>query len=127
MNTPQDRGSHASGDAHPRHTKERRRQRRRPTRLPGWIYFTDQIGRDHVIEVEMVDRSEDGGAGFISQVELDPDSAAHLKIGLGPMRHPRPGRICRCAPLVDGRFRLGFVFDASPIKWVDPGDLEQAA
>lgn len=95
---------------------DRRRSRRRRTRLPGWIYRGQ-----HVVEVEMIDISDDAGAGLVCGEQLELGSKIHLKVGLGPMRFPRPALVARCIQREDGRFLVGVAFELAPIA-VNPSN-----
>lgn len=83
---------------------ERRRRRRRPVRLPGWVYRAEQV-----TPVQMRNLSPDG-AGFVCDEALRKGEKLHLKIGLGPMRRPRSAEVVYVRQRDEGRYEVGVRF-----------------
>ena len=88
---------------------DRRRRRRRPTRVPGWIYAAGRVA-----EVAMRNLSPEG-AGFVADAAFACGEPLHLRIGLGPDRRPRPARVVYARRRPDGRFEVGVRFVAAAI------------
>ena len=96
--------------------EDRRRRRRRPTRLPGWAYRGGDAAAGRVDEVVLRNVSPEG-AGFVSPVAFDRGEAVSLKIGLGPTRRPRPAEVAFVRRRADGRFDVGVRFVAAPVAF----------
>ena len=95
---------------------DRRRHRRRAWVVPGVVYHA---GRPTVVELRDVSRAVEpdgggGGVGFVSPRDFPAGAAVHLKVGVGPHKHPRPATVAYARRRPDGRFWVGCRFEPAP-------------
>ena len=91
--------------------QDRRRRERKAWVVPAIVYLGERV-----LQVELQDVSRDlerGGAGFLCGGAIDVGREVYVKVGLGPLRQPRAGRVIHCRRRPDGQHWVGVEFDAA--------------
>ena len=90
---------------------ERRRRARRSWTVPGICYAGERAVQ---VELRDISRAIDahhpgGGVGLVSPIAFEAGAGVHLKVGIGPLRHPRAATVAYCRRRPDGTFWVGCV------------------
>ncbi len=83
--------------------------------MPGVCYVGERA-----VQVELRDISREiddgGGVGMVSPTPFAAGTTVHLKVGIGPLRHPRSAIVAYSRRRPDGTFWVGAVLGSTVAK-----------